>query len=224
MKTFICAAIAAVATADLDEKLEAIVSTMSSESVTLMASTAEGDLPKMEANFMAMGIVEKLDPDERKSKEETTKYLMVDFKTTLAASSVSAEQTVVASAKITDNSQVACHVTVPAEPTEGVAQAPKVINWSMDSDINTDFWGTVDTASIARGPWVSAGGVSASSDAYKKAFALKKDDDGNWIVHCQAVRLIGDIPARVYTGSSLRYGWDEIPGFKNVSDEATVSV
>ena len=89
MKTFICAAIAAVATADLDEKLEAIVSTSKSESVTLMASTAEGELPKMEANFMTMEIVEKLNPDQRKSPEETTKYLMVDFKTTLAASSVS---------------------------------------------------------------------------------------------------------------------------------------
>ena len=224
MKTFICAAIAAVAFADLDEKLEAIVSTMSSDPVTLMASTAEGDLPKMEANFMAMEIVEKLDPDQRKSKEETTKYLMVDFKTTLAASSVSAEQTVVASAKIADNSEVVCTVTVPAEPTEGVAKDPNVINWSMDSDVTADFWGSLGTASLTHGPWVSGGGVSASSDAYKKAFALKKDADGNWIAHCQAVRLIGDIPARVYTGSSLRYGWDEVPGFKNVSDEATVSV
>ena len=89
MKTFICAAIAAVVTADLDEKLEAIVSTASSDSVTIMAGTTEGELPKMEATFMAMDIVEKLDPDQRKSKEETTKYLMVDFKTTLAASSVS---------------------------------------------------------------------------------------------------------------------------------------
>ena len=189
-----------------------------------MASTEGGDLPKMEANLMAMEIVEKLDPDQRKSPEETTKYLMVDFKTTLAASSVSAQQTVVASAKITDNSEVACAVVVPAEPTEGVANDPTVTNWSMDTDISVDYFGNLGAATLAHGPWVSGGGSSAASDAYKKAFALKKDADGNWVAHCQAVRLIGDIPARVYTGSSLRYGWDEVPGFKNVSDEATVSV
>ena len=92
----------------------------------------------------------------------------------------------------------------------------------MDTDIGADFWGTQGTATLTHGPWASGGGVS-SSDAYKKAFALKKDADGNWTVNCQAVRLIGDIPARVYTGSSLRYGWDEVPGFKDVSKEATVS-
>ena len=224
MKTFICAAIAAVATADLDEKLEAIVNTASSESVTLMASTAEGALPKMEASFMTMEIVEKLNPDQRKSPEETTKYLMVDFKTTLAASSVSAQQIVVASAKITDNSEVACTVVVPAEPTEGVADDPSVANWNMETDISTADAATIADGYLAHGPWVSGGGSSAASDAYKKAFALKKDADGNWVAHCQAVRLIGDIPARVYTGSSLRYGWGEVPDFKNVSDEATVSV
>ena len=184
MKTFICAAIAAVATADLTEKLEAIVSTSKSESVALMASTAEGELPKMEANFMTMEIVEKLNPDQRKSPEETTKYLMVDFKTTLAASSVSAEQTVVASAKIADNSEVACKVVVPADPTEGVADEPAVTNVKMDTDISTDYSGKIEDATIAHGPWVSGGGNSAASDIYKNAFALKKDADGNWVVNC----------------------------------------
>ena len=94
----------------------------------------------------------------------------------------------------------------------------------MDTDISTDYSGKIEDATIAHGPWVSGGGNSAASDIYKNAFALKKDADGNWVVNCQAVRLIGDIPARVYTGSSLRYGWGELENFKNVSDEATVSV
>ena len=94
----------------------------------------------------------------------------------------------------------------------------------MDTDISADTLPDLNASKLEHGPWVSGGGNSAASDAYKKAFALEKDADGNWVAHCQAVTLIGDIPARVYTGSSLRYGWGEVPDFKNVSDEATVSV
>ena len=50
-----------------------------------------------------------------------------------------------------------------------------------------------------------------------------KDEDGNWVASCSAIRLIGDIPKSVYTTSSLRYGWDEVPNFKDIPTEFKVT-
>ena len=68
-----------------------------------------------------------------------------------------------------------------------------------------------------------SGGGNESSDAYKKAFSVSETDEGDYMVNCQALRLIGDLPTTVYKSSSLRYGWGEVPDFKDVPESFKVT-
>ena len=110
---------------------------------------------------------------------------------------------------------------MPADPDAGVVEDPEVINWDMSYDIGA-YQTEKGKATLVHGPWVPAGAVK-TSDAYKNAFSLGKDEDGNWVASCSAIRLIGDIPKSVYTTSSLRYGWDEVPNFKDIPAEFKVT-
>ena len=81
---------------------------------------------------------------------------------------------------------------MPADPDVGVVEDPEVINWDMSYDIGA-YQTEKSKATLVHGPWVTAG-VVKTSDTYKNAFSLGKDEDGNWVANCSAIRLIGDIP------------------------------
>ena len=98
-----------------------------------------------------------------------------------------------------------------------------MLNWKLGAETATytNVTATIENT-ITHGPWVSGGG-NESSDAYKKAFSVSQNDEGDYMVNCQALRLIGDLPTTVYESSSLRYGWGEVPDFKDVPESFKVT-
>ena len=87
MKTFIPSLFAAIAAADDTEKIDKVVSTSTANEGGFEIKIVGDDVFKTDFTYKTMAIVEKKNPELRKSKEETTQFMMFNFKTTLAAES-----------------------------------------------------------------------------------------------------------------------------------------
>lgn len=45
-----------------------------------------------------------------------------------------------------------------------------------------------------------------------------KESDPNTTVKCSAARMVGKIPNSVYAGSSLKFDWNQVPGFIDIKE------
>ena len=225
MKTFISAAIAALAFADTEEKLKGLVSTTTSNEGSFSYS-GDSEQPMTTVSYKTIGVVEKLNPDQRKSKEVTTQYMVLDFKTKIPeawklASGINPE--LVVSAEIEENSKVVCRQLVPTSEVLGDYTDQVISNWKLGASIET-YQNSTSTLenTLDIGPWVGGGG-SEASESYKEAYKVVRLENNDIEVNCQVIRMIGDIPSTVYESSSLRYGWGEVPDFKDVPENFKVT-